>query len=188
MAARIYTRTGDAGETSLGDGIRIPKDSLRVRAYGGVDETSAWVGTARAFTDDPLLQRTLEFLQHRLYCCASALAVAPGSPAPVPAPGKEDIAFLERAVDRFEESTGKLTTFVLPGGGRVAGLLHAARAVCRRAERNIVTLAEPEPVDPGILRFMNRASDFLFAAARYANHVEGKPDVHWDREFPAPEL
>ena len=121
MAARIYTRTGDGGETSLGDGTRIPKDSPRVRAYGGVDEPSAWVGTARAFTEDALLGKVLEFLQHRLYCCSSALAVAPGTQAPVPVPGQEDIDFLERAVDRFEAATGKLTAFVVPGGGRAAG-------------------------------------------------------------------
>jgi len=186
MAGSIYTRSGDRGETSLVDGTRVPKDAVRVEAYGALDETNAWVGAARAFVDEETLDRALAFVQHRLFNCSSNLATPPGSKFAPPRVEDEDVAFLERSIDRFEAATGKLGAFVLPGGGRAAGFLHVARTVCRRAERRIVRLGASEAVDPTVLKFVNRASDFLFAAARYANHVDGRPDVEWDRNAPVP--
>lgn len=191
MAARIYTRTGDRGETGLVDGSRVPKDAVRVEAYGDLDEANAWIGAALAFVgdsprSDPTLVGPLTFLQHRLFNCSSNLATPPGGKTEPTTVGEADVAFLEASIDRFEAATGKLTHFVLPGGGRVAGMLQVARAVCRRAERRIVTLGASEPVDAVVLRFVNRASDFLFAAARFANRLEGCPDPAWDPEFPAP--
>jgi cob(I)alamin adenosyltransferase len=188
MSSSIYTRTGDKGQTSLMGGDRVPKDAARVEAYGAVDEANSWIGAARAEVQDALLDRTLELVQHRLYNCSSNLATPPGSPFDPPGIDSEDVTFLEQAIDRFEQQTGALSAFVLPGGTPQAGLLHVARTVCRRAERRLVTLGGAEPVDPLVLKFVNRCSDFLFAAARYANHVQQRPDVHWDRALPRPPL
>jgi cob(I)alamin adenosyltransferase len=188
MAGRIYTRRGDTGETSLTDGTRVPKDAARVEAYGAVDEANAWVGAARSFTGDALLDRALGFVQHRLFNCSSNLAMPPGGALAPPRVTDDDVAFLEKAIDRFEVTTGKLSAFILYGGSPTSGLLQIARTVCRRAERRLVTLAASETVDPLVLKFVNRASDFLFAAGRYANHVEGQADVKWEKDLEAPEI
>ena len=188
MGSTIYTRTGDKGETSLADGRRVPKTSARVEAYGTVDETNSWIGAARAFATDPLFARALEFLQHRLFNCSSNLATPPDATLAPPTIAPGDVEFLERAIDRFEETTGPLRNFILPGGTRAAGLLHVARTVCRRAERRIVALAGEEEVDPLVRKFVNRCSDFLFAAARYANAVERTGDVLWEKDQGRPEL
>jgi cob(I)alamin adenosyltransferase len=188
MGSGIYTRTGDKGETSLVDGSRTPKNSPRVEAYGTVDEANSWIGAARAFATDPVLARALEFLQHRFFNCSSNLATPPGAGIEPPTIAPDDVEFLERTIDLFEERTGPLRHFVLPGGTRAAGLLHVARTVCRRAERRIVDLAAREEVDPVVRKFVNRSSDFLFAAARYANAAEGSDDVAWNKKFLAPDL
>jgi cob(I)alamin adenosyltransferase len=188
MPSHIYTRRGDKGYTSLVDGSRVPKDAGRVEAYGTVDEANAWAGAARVFVRHALLDSTLEVLQHRLYNCSSSLATPPGAEIEAPGVSEEDLAFLEQAIDRFEEATGPLTKFVVPGGGRAASMLHVARTVIRRAERDVVALAADEAVDTMVIKFLNRSSDFLFAAARYANHVEDIPDVCWDRHLPLPDF
>ena len=188
MAASIYTRTGDSGDTSLADGSRVPKTAPRVEAYGTVDEANSWVGFARSFVTDSMLDGCLEFLQHRLYNCSSNLAVPPGASLATPSIQPGDVDFLERAIDRFEQTSGEIKGFVLPGGCRQAGLLHLARTVCRRAERCLLELAEDEPVDTQVRKFINRASDFLFAAARYANAVRGTGDVCWDQNLKAPDF
>lgn len=188
MSSSIYTRTGDKGQTSLADGSRVDKIAARVEAYGTVDEANSWVGAARAFSGDPLLDRVLELVQHRLYNCSSNTATPPGGELAPVAVGDDDVAFLERAIDRLEQRSGPITSFVLPGGGRTAGLLHVARTVCRRAERALWYLAQTEAVDPVVLQFVNRASDLLFAAARYANAVESGGDVAWDKALPVPEI
>ncbi len=188
MGSRLYTRGGDRGTTSLVDGTRVPKDAARLEACGSLDEACSLVGAARAHVEDVLLDGLLAFFQHRLYSCTSVLAAPPGTEARVRPPGPADVLLLEEAVDRFEQSTGALDAFVLPGGSVAASLLHVARTVCRRAERRLVTLDGAEPVDPGIAAFVNRGSDFLFAAARYANHLEGMGDVRWDERLPRPAI
>lgn len=188
MGSRIYTRTGDAGTTSLFDGTRVPKHSPRVEAYGTIDEANSWLGAALAFCEDPLLARVLVFVGHRLYNCSSITATPPGATSAAPAIGDGDVAFLERAIDRLEERAGAIAGFVFPGGGKAAGLLHVARTVCRRAERALWALSEDEHVDPMVLVFLNRCSDLLFAAARCANALEGRGDVHWNPTLPAPDL
>lgn len=187
MKSSIYTRKGDKGSTSLFDGTVVPKASARVEAYGTVDEINSWVGAACAFCeDDPLLKETLELLAHRLYNCSSNIAAGEEPGPKTPGIATEDVEFLERAIDRMEEKSGPIGGFILPGGTRTAGLLHVARTVCRRAERLIVALAKDERVDPTVLAFVNRASDLLFAAARYANAVGGEGDVFWDRDRKLP--
>ncbi len=183
---KIYTRTGDQGTTSLADGTRLPKGSARIEAYGTVDEANSWIGAARSFVDDGLLDGMLAFVQHRFYNCSSNLASSTTEdPAPVGV-DQRDIDFLERAIDQLTHKSGKIEGFILPGGGRAAGMLHIARTVCRRAERRIWTLAETSPVDSMVVKFVNRASDLLFAGARYANIVEGTGDVMWQKELPQP--
>lgn len=188
MSSSIYTRTGDKGQTSLADGSRVDKTAARVEAYGTVDEANSWVGAARSFCGDELLDRVLEFLQHRLYNCSSNVATPPtGELEPVTV-SADDVALLERAIDRFEERSGRIAGFVLPGGGRVAGLLHVARTVCRRAERSLWALADDEQLDATVLRFVNRSSDLLFAAARYANAIDADGDVEWNKDLPVPQI
>lgn len=185
---KIYTRTGDTGTTSLVDGSRISKTALRVEVYGTIDEINSWVGAARAFSADPLLERCLEFLQHRFYNCSSNVATPPGQTITPPGIDPADVTWLEQAIDHFEEKTGKLDRFVVPGGSKPASLLHIARTVCRRGERLLVHLAEQEPVDQQVRNFINRSSDFLFAAARYANSAESLTDVFWQQQIPPPIL
>lgn len=184
--SRIYTRQGDRGQTSLVDGSRVAKDAARVDAYGTLDEANSWVGAALAFTLDAQLADVLRFLQHRLYNCTSNVATPPGASFEPSRVSPEDVAALEASIDAMERRSGPIRGFVLPGGTRAAGLLHVARTVCRRAERCLVTLAATEPVDEHVLRFLNRASDLLFAAARVANAVEGDGDLAWDPAAPPP--
>ena len=188
MGSSIYTRTGDAGTTSLADGTRIPKDSLRVTAYGTVDEANSWIGIAAAHVEDRLLKETLTFLQHRFFNCSSNVATPPGASFAPTKIAESDVAFLEQAIDRFEERTGKIDRFIVPGGTKAASFLHVARTVTRRAERALVALAVEEPVDALVRKFLNRSSDFLFAAARFANAVQGESDLFWDANLAAPAL
>jgi len=182
----IYTRTGDKGTTALVDGSRVGKDSVRVEAYGTMDELNSWVGRALAGVDDPVLREPLTFLQHRLFNCSSNVAVPPGSEITPTVVTAQDVAYLEACIDRFEQTSGLITCFVLPGGCELAGLLHVTRTVCRRAERRLITLGGLQPVDPLVQTFINRASDLLFAAARYANATQGDGDVPWDKGLPVP--
>jgi len=186
---KIYTKTGDRGETSLLGGLRVAKDDTRVEAYGSVDELNAALGTARALAPDPDLDAHLARLQGELFTVGAALATPSGSRAERAAP-KVEGAFagaLEAAIDALERELPPLTAFVLPGGTRLACALHAARAVGRRAERRVVSLSRVAEVDPAIVAFLNRLSDFLFVAARTANHRAGVPDVPWHARPPRPE-
>ena len=193
MGSNIYTRQGDKGTTALANGNKVPKDAARVEAYGCVDEANSWIGVARAALPDQgeaviLLQSCLELLQNRLYNCSSNLATPPGSPFDPPRVSQQDVEWLEQAIDRFERDTGPLQSFVLPGGSPGSAMLHVARTVCRRAERRLVSLIGTEPLDPLVLKFINRSSDFLFAAARFANHASGVGDVSWSTDTPRPIL
>lgn len=179
MGSRIYTKTGDFGETSLVGGARVSKTSLRVDAYGSVDETNAFVGAAYALTEDSQLRRIFEFVMHKLFNCSSLIA------HPVDVPSKiriapEDIAILEESIDTLEQCTGPIEGFLLSTGCPLAAQIHMARTVCRRAERRLFALHNEETVDEHILCFVNRLSDLLFAAARYANHIHSYPEVLWD--------
>lgn len=189
VMSKIYTRTGDVGETSLVGGVRVPKNSTRVEAYGTVDEANCCVGHARAALEvaaeeDLRLDAMLDFVQHRLFDCSSLLA----TPADVrsqrqalPAIGAADIALLETWIDSLTEAIGEIDQFVLPSGCEEACRLHIARTVVRRAERRILDLAAEVPgdVDPQVRAFVNRLSDLLFTMARYANHTYGAGDVFW---------
>lgn len=179
---KVYTRRGDKGETDLFGGGRVAKSSLRVEAYGEVDELNSFVGVSAAQTEHPDLQRLLQAIQHTLFDVGACLATPeaarreknqmnPATP--------EEIADLEQAIDRFEQELTPLKNFVLPGGTPAAASFHVARTVCRRAERRCVALAGVEEIDESNLRYLNRLSDLLFVIARLENARAGVPDVEW---------
>ena len=177
---KLYTRTGDAGETSLFGGTRISKKAPLVDAYGEVDELNAWLGLARASRVDPAIDDELVHLQCDLFALGAQLAdpadkiAARVTKATV---ADEDVARLEGVIDRLEAELPPLRRFILAGGTPAGAALHVARTVCRRAERRIVAL-DP-PVDPVLLRYVNRLSDLLFVLARAVNHRGGVPEAEW---------
>lgn len=181
---RIYTKTGDGGDTGLMGGGRVSKDHARVHAYGEVDETNAAIGVARTTAPTELEDALLTAIQRDLFTIGGRLATpdperlqnAQREKVAVPA---ERIAALERAIDAADAELPPLTHFVLPGGTAKAAAFHLARAVCRRAERAVVHLALVEEVPSEIVVYLNRLSDLLFTLARLANHRAGAPDVTW---------
>jgi cob(I)alamin adenosyltransferase len=183
---RIYTKTGDRGETALMGGRRVPKDDPRVAAYGDVDETNAAIGAARAARPTELADALLADIQRDLFTIGGALATP--RPESLGAARRAKLAVsatrvraLEKAIDAAEKGLEPLRHFVLPGGTPKAAALHVARAVCRRAERSVVRLEREERVAGGrtILIYLNRLSDLLFVLARVANAAAGRQDVKW---------
>lgn len=188
--ARIYTRTGDGGDTSLGDGSRTPKSGPRVDLYGEVDELNSVLGCCLAALAKQAkapdgLAAGLTMIQSRLFDLGAILA-NPGRSVELAAlPADEqpfDASPLEKLIDDLDEGLAPLKNFVLPGGSESSGFLHLARTVCRRAERRAVALAADEPVPAGAIVYLNRLSDMLFTAARAANAAEGIPDTPWTGE------
>jgi cob(I)alamin adenosyltransferase len=178
--ARIYTRTGDKGETGLVGGARVSKDSLRVDAYGCVDELNSVLGVVRAFLNDQDLDNLLGEIQSDLFVVGADLASVPEPRRrSIPRISKEKVGAMEKSIDKFEAELSPLKSFILPGGGVAGSLLHNARTVARRAERRIVTLSKMEPVNDQLLPYMNRLSDLLFVMARVANRRENKPETEW---------
>ena len=181
-AVKIYTKSGDGGETGLFGGGRVRKSDARVEAYGEVDEACAALGVARAALGDPELAAELARVQDELFCVGAELASPHGVPARAAVPRIEPrwAERLERAMDRWDAELPALHAFVLPAGTPGAAALHLARTVCRRAERRVVALAVQAEVDPAVLVYLNRLSDLLFVAARLANHRAGQAETHWD--------
>ena len=187
---KVYTKTGDKGKTRLAGGQQVWKDSLRVEAYGTVDELNALVGVVRVMNADVTkeyeevkqLEEELRWVQNKLFDIGSILATAPGQTFKnMPQVIGKDITRLERLIDRCQEALEPLKEFILPGGGKVSGFLHQARTVCRRAERLCVRLSREEPVDPIIVKFLNRLSDTLFVLARWVAKTQGEPEFLWER-------
>lgn len=180
---KIYTKTGDQGETGLFGGGRVPKDALRVDAYGEIDEANASLGTARAAGVDAELETILAAAQHALFDLGAELATPAeanrGAKAKVPLVTEAAVEALEAAIDRLEAELPPLTQFVLPGGTPAAAALHAARTVLRRAERRMVSLHRAAPIRGELLRYVNRLSDLLFVMARVANHRAKVPEIFW---------
>ena len=186
----IYTRSGDAGETSLVDGTRVRKDSLRVTAYGAVDELNAVIGLAvtELVSADPrsdALVERLRAIQRDLFVIGATLATPTSggagarSAGSLPQLDENTVVTLEREIDELTAQLPRLQHFILPGGGRAGAALHLARTVCRRAEREVVALFAEERGVPLLLRYLNRLSDYLFMAARWANHVAGAREERW---------
>ncbi|HVH31460.1 MAG TPA: cob(I)yrinic acid a,c-diamide adenosyltransferase [bacterium] len=176
---RIYTRTGDGGETGLIGGHRVLKDHPRVEAYGAVDELNAHLGVVRAQMEEMQIDALLSRIQHRLFDLGAELATPAGAATSASAVDDTDVADLERAIDMHQATLTPLREFILPGGAQVAATLHVARTVCRRAERRLVALARNEPVRGELLRYLNRLSDLLFVLARIVNQSAGRADVTW---------
>jgi cob(I)alamin adenosyltransferase len=177
---KIYTRTGDAGETSLFDGTRVQKHDPRVDAYGEVDELNAWLGLARAWQLPPALDADVVHIQKDLFALGAQLAdpadkiAARVSKAVV---SDADVARLEALIDSLEDGLPPLRRFILAGGTPAGAAFHVARTICRRAERRMTALAPP--VDAVMLRYVNRLSDLLFVMARAVNHRAGAPETEW---------
>ena len=179
---RIYTRGGDQGQTSLGNGRRVSKLDLRIEAGGSVDELNCLLGTAVAAGTQEQITTVLQALQQFLFDLGADLCV------PLPAAGEKDllparvsdqhVVQLEALIDRFNDKLTPLNSFILPGGSPAAAALHLARAVCRRAERDVLRLQQREPINSQLLIALNRLSDLLFVLARTAND-EGRSDVLW---------
>lgn len=180
---KIYTKSGDAGDTGLFGGGRVPKDDPRVAAYGDVDELNSVIGLARATDPTDLSDALLESIQRDLFALGGHLATP--DPAKVRAAlekaalSEERIAVMERAIDEADLVLPPLRAFVLPGGTPKAAALHVARTVCRRAERSVVRLSHQAEIHGIFIIYLNRLSDLLFTLARLANHHEGRGDVTW---------
>lgn len=182
MASKIYTRTGDKGTTSLIGGTKVPKSHLRIEAYGTVDELSSWIGLCRDLLEYETIRILLQEIQDRLFTINSSLACDPLKEPKLHIPNlqEEDILLLEKEIDRMNESIPPMKSFILPGGHIAVSQLHVARCVCRRAERCCVRLEEESlEVNPIILKYLNRLSDYLFVLARYMAHELGIGDIPW---------
>jgi cob(I)alamin adenosyltransferase len=187
---RVYTRRGDRGETDLVGGARAPKDAARIEAYGTVDELNAAVGVARAFNAAEIdrapacreLDAILRRLQSELFDLGAELATPPDAfQTGMFRVGPAEVSVLEQIMDRCQQELEPLRSFVLPGGGRVSALLHVARTVCRRAEREVLRLMRHDDVGDQPLAYLNRLSDLLFVLSRWTSHHLGEQEYLWER-------
>ena len=182
MAFKIYTKTGDKGNTSLIGGTKVPKSHLRIEAYGTVDELNSYIGLCRDLLTDDAGRAVLQEVQDRLFTIGSALACDPVKEPKMRIPDLKDtdIHFLEKEIDRMTDALPPMKHFILPGGNMVVSQLHVARCVCRRAERCCVRLElEGQEVEGIILQYINRLSDYLFTLARYTGQQLQAPEIPW---------
>jgi cob(I)alamin adenosyltransferase len=179
---KVYTRTGDDGTTGLGGGQRVGKDTLRIEAYGTVDELNSQIGVVLATGVNETIAQALRGIQNELFHLGSDLCILEEDKAKMPVPRIEErhVAALESLMDRLLEQLTPLENFILPGGTVSAAQLHVARTICRRAERILVALSREESIGPWTVRYLNRLSDALFVMARYENKSSGAPDILWD--------
>jgi cob(I)alamin adenosyltransferase len=186
---RVYTRTGDKGDTALVGGRRVPKDSPRIEAYGTIDELNSIIGLARAFNDElrnakarRFLDETLAKIQDELFDLGSELATPPDAEySGMYRVGDAEVKRLEAIMDRCQKELAPLKSFVLPGGGKVGSFLHQCRTVCRRAERDLLRLSRAEALSEWPLKYVNRLSDLFFVLARWAAKQAGEKEALWQR-------
>jgi cob(I)alamin adenosyltransferase len=177
---KIYTKKGDGGDTGLYGNVRVPKDDLRIRTYGTLDELNAQLGLTLCEANLPSpLPTSLLRIQGELFQLGAELATPRGKATGIRLVEQPEIEALEHEIDAMEARLTPLKTFVLPGGSRASALLHLARTVCRRAERELVSLNRGEPQRAQTIQYLNRLSDYLFVCARFANHAAGVADVPW---------
>lgn len=177
---KIYTLTGDDGSTSLTGGRRVPKQSVRVEAYGSVDELIAWIGMIRAFKKKTGEDTILLYIQDQLMRCAASLAHDPANDRINQIlPDQNCTTILEKEIDRMEESLPSLRNFILPGGDQLVSYCHIARCVCRRSERTVLRLREAEEVPAIVIRFLNRLSDYLFVLSRKVSFEADNEEIKW---------
>lgn len=179
MAFKIYTKTGDGGETSLFGGKRLPKFHLRIESYGTVDELNSHLGFIRDQLTDEVLRAQLIEVQNRLFTIGSNLASDPSKEMSTPDLKETDIELLEQWMDEMDEKLPALKNFILPGGHVAVSSCHVARCVCRRAERLVVALATEESVDSILIKYLNRLSDYLFILSRMIGHIFKVEEIKW---------
>lgn len=182
MASKIYTKTGDKGKTSLLGGTKVPKSHVRIESYGNVDELNAFLGLLSDHVADDELHSQLREVQDRLFTTGSMLATDPdkGSGFKIPLLQQEDILFLEKKIDAMNEDLPPMKSFILPGGNPVVSIAHICRSVCRRAERSVVLLMESGSfVDPLVIKYLNRLSDYFFVLSRYIAKQLKAEEVLW---------
>ena len=185
--SKVYTRTGDGGKTRLAGGQEVWKDSLRVDAYGTVDELNSVIGIVRMSMkkaehaqSSTGLDDVLKWIQHKLFDLGGILATAPGNTFPnMPVIADTDVVYLEEKIDECQKDLAPLKEFILPGGGEAASVCHLARSVCRRAERSLVTASRDVDVHPRLLAYINRLSDLLFVLTRFITREQGEAEVYW---------
>ena len=178
---KIYTKKGDAGQTSLIGGTRVEKDHIRIEAYGTLDELNSWMGILRDHAVFASKQTLIQNIQDKLFVMGSDLASDPGkSKMKLPELQQADVDLLETDMDEMDDTLPALTNFVLPGGHSANSHAHVARCVCRRAERCAVSLNHISPIEPLILSYLNRLSDWLFVLARYASQQAGAREILWN--------
>ncbi len=180
MASKIYTKTGDDGTTGLFGGARLPKDHIRIEAYGTVDELNAVIGWLASAMQDATWVEFLRTVQSRLFTIGSNLASDPSKEMITPDLVPGDIQMIEEAIDMLQDQLPPLRHFILPGGSPSVSLAHLARTVCRRAERRCVALSHESVVEPLILLYLNRLSDFFFVMARWIGNQEGVEEIKWN--------
>ena len=182
---KIYTKRGDSGETSLIFGTKVSKDHPRIKACGSIDELNATFGTAISFNKEPRIVKILESIQNELFNIGAEIASQQKlrkNTKEYYQLNKSKIDGLEIKIDQYDDKLPPLKTFILPSGTNAAALLHLARTVCRRAEREVVTLSKNEQVNPNILAYLNRLSDLLFVLARYTNRRSGRKEIPWQKD------
>jgi len=182
MAIKIYTKTGDLGKTSLIGGTKVSKNNLRIETYGTIDELNSYIGLTSDQLNDANSKLMLKEIQDRLFTIGSSLACDPDKvPAmKIPDLKEEDITVLEKEIDKMNDILPEMKSFILPGGHVAVSTTHVARCVCRRTERLCVNMQEHELfVDPLVIKYLNRLSDYLFVLARYTGHLLGVEDVPW---------
>lgn len=182
MAIKIYTKTGDAGKTSLIGGTKVGKSHIRIDSYGTIDELNSFIGMVRDLLNDDHSKNVLKEIQDRLFTIGSSLACDPEKEPLMKIPDlkEEDVTFLEREIDKMNDVLPPMKNFILPGGHLAVSTAHVARCVCRRGERLCVAMQEHEEfVDPLVLKYLNRLSDYLFVLARYAGHLFNAEEIAW---------
>jgi len=182
---KIYTRTGDDGTTGLIGGSRVKKHNIRLESYGTIDELNSYIGVIRSIQTDMYTDRVLETIQNKLFVIGANLATDESIDLikkQLPCK-KTDIELLEKEMDDMNNRLPELRNFILPGGSQASSFCHVARTVCRRAERRIVELSENHEVDPILIKFINRLSDYLFVLSRYLNIAQKSPEILWNPEL-----
>jgi len=182
MATKIYTKTGDKGQTSLFGGKRLAKNDVRIEAYGTIDELNASVGYLYELLDDPGIKEVLFNVQNKLFNIGSKLAVDPSKDFEMPMVDESDVAILESEIDKMDETMPILKSFILPSGHPHGAYAHVVRTICRRAERRVVALSQGSEVEPLIIAYLNRLSDYFFTLARYLILSKGGREVVWDAD------
>ncbi len=182
MAFKIYTKTGDKGSTSLIGGVRVPKNHIRIEAYGTVDELNSYLGMVSDSLSETEVKEGLREIQDRLFTIGSVLATNPDKEVKMKLPDlhEEDVTWLEARIDKMNEVLPEMRSFILPGGHFAASTAHVARCVCRRAERICVGMQQQEEYVPDlVVKYLNRLSDFLFVLARYIGHLHQAAEIPW---------